>query len=83
MQHIHDNSLSTKLIQKVKDHPTGYVNVIIGVDGSTSYDIYRPVAYDYPVLTIEQIDDITSFKPDWLYFGTVQQMSVIIISGLA
>jgi len=77
LQYIHDNSLSTKLIQKVKDHPTGYVDIIIGVDGSPSYDIYRPAAFDYPVLTNEQMDEITSFKHDWLYFGTVQQMSIV------
>jgi len=74
---ISDYGLSTKYISRVKNYPTGYVDVTIGMDGLPSYDIHRPAAYDFPSLTSEQINDFNSFKPDWLYFGTVQQMSVV------
>ena len=47
------------------------------MDGLPSYDIHRPAAYDFPLLTSEQINDIISFKADWLYFGTNHQMSVV------
>ena len=77
LQYIHDYGLSTKFVKKVKGYPTGYVDVTIDIDGYPSYDIHRPVAYDFPSLTPKQINDIFSFQPDWLYFGTLQQMSVV------
>ncbi len=74
---ISNYDLSTKYISRVKNYPTGYVDVTIGMDGLPSYDIRRPAAYDFPSLTSTQINDIISLKPDWIYFGTVQQMSVV------
>ena len=74
---ISNYDLSTKYISSVKNYPTGYVDVTIGMDGLPSYDIRRPAAYDFPSLTSTQINDIISLKPDWIYFGTVQQMSVV------
>jgi len=41
--------------------------------------IHRPAAYDFHSLTSEQINNIISFKPDWLYFGTVQQISTVAL----
>jgi len=72
-----DYGLSTKFISRVNDYPTGFVDLTIGMDGTPSYDIHHPAAYDFPSLTAEQINDIISFQPDWFYFGTVQQMSVV------
>ena len=74
---ITDYGLSTKFISRVKDYPTGHVGVNKDKGGRPSYIIYRPAAYDFPSLTSEQINDIFSFQPDWLYFGTVQQMSSV------
>ena len=74
---ISDHGLSTKYINRVKNYPTGFVDVKIDMDGLPSYDIHRPAAYDFPSLTSKQINDINSFKPDWLYFGTVQQTSEV------
>ena len=69
--------LSTKFIDIVRDYPTGHVDVIKKKDGQPSYIIHRPAAYDFPSLTAEQINDIISFQPDWIYFGTIQQMSAV------
>lgn len=79
LQYIHDYDLPTKFVKKVKGHPTGYVDVTIGIDSYPSYNIHRPVAYDFPSLTSKQINDIISFQPDWLYFGTLQQMSNVAV----
>jgi fructokinase len=76
LQYISDHGLSTKFINIAKGYPTGHVGVVTDKGGQPSYIIDRPVAYDFPSLTSEQINDIISFKPDLLYFGTVQQMSV-------
>ena len=76
LKYIQNNDITTKFVQQVNCYPTGYVEVKTGVDGSASYIIHRPMAYDFPSLTSEQLNDIISFLPDWLYFGTVQQMGV-------
>ena len=76
LRYIYENGLSRKFIHKVENYPTGYVDVIIDDDGLPTYSIHRPAAYDFPLLNSEQVNDIISFQPDWLYFGTVQQMSV-------
>lgn len=44
-------------------------------DRNIAYVIHRPAAYDFPTLSLEQLNDIRFFTPDWIYFGTVQQMS--------
>ncbi len=77
LQCISDYGLSTKFISRIKDYPTGHVDVSKDKDCHPSYVIHRPAAYDTPSLNPEQINDITSYKPEWLYFGTVQQMSIV------
>jgi len=77
LQYIFDYGLSTKYINRVKYYPTGYVDVSKDKDGQPTYVIHHPAAYDYPSLTTDQIKDITSFEPDWLYFGTVQIKSIV------
>lgn len=68
--------LSTQFITRVKDYPTGSVAVTLDTTGQPSYVIHRPVAYDFPRLSPEDLDAIFSPAPDWIYFGTLQQMSV-------
>ena len=75
LQRINDYNLTTKFIYIVKDFPTGYVNITTDKNGHPNFFIHHPVAYDFPSLNPEQIETIISFKPDWLYFGTAQQIS--------
>lgn len=78
LQYVTDSGLSIKFIKQIKGFSTGYVDVAIDrEDGNTSYVIHRPAAYDFPALSLEQLNKIRSFAPDWIYFGTVQQMSDI------
>lgn len=44
---LSQKGVSTDLIQKDYTFPTGVVNVILDEKGSPSYDIVRPVAWDY------------------------------------
>jgi fructokinase len=39
------------------------------------YAIHRPAAYDFPALSPAEFDALLSPAPDWIYFGTLQQMS--------
>ena len=72
---IRNAGLSTAYVQQLKEYPTGYVQVSTSRDGDHSYGIHRPAAYDFPALTPAQLEAVASFKPDWLYFGTLQQTS--------
>jgi fructokinase len=67
--------LSTRFISRVKDYPTGSVTVTLDAAGQPSYVIHRPAAYDFPRLSPGDFETISSPMPDWIYFGTLQQMS--------
>jgi fructokinase len=67
--------LSTRFITRVKDYPTGTVTVTLDAMGQPSYVIHRPAAYDFPSPSHGDLEAIFSPQPDWIYFGTLQQMS--------
>lgn len=72
---IEKNGLSTKFINKIKDFQTGYVKVTECKNKSYNYKIIKPVAYNFPFLTDKQIQDIILFDAEWIYIGTLFQMS--------
>jgi fructokinase len=43
--------------------------------GLPEYIIHRPAAYDFPVLDAAALNSLVSPPPDWIYFGTLQQLS--------
>jgi fructokinase len=67
--------LRTDFIARVPGHPTGTVSVHISNPGLPSYTIHRPAAYDFPALDSEQLNALSSPPPDWIYLGTLQQLS--------
>jgi fructokinase len=67
--------LSTRFIRRVPDHPTGTVTVAMNPLGLPHYTIHRPAAYDFPALDPSDLDTLLHPAPDWIYFGTLQQMS--------
>ena len=75
LERIRSAGLSTEYIQRLKDYPTGYVEVNTSRGSDHSFVIHRPAAYDFPALTPKQNAVLASMKPDWLYFGTLQQTS--------
>jgi fructokinase len=66
--------LSPRHVSRVSDHPTGTVTVTFA-DGQPRYVLHRPAAYDFPCLTQAQFEEIQSQRTDWIYFGTLHQMS--------
>ena len=72
---ISARALCTDFISRVPGHPTGTVTVKMSHHGVPDYVIHRPAAYDFPVLDAAALNSIASPPPDWIYFGTLQQLS--------
>ncbi len=68
--------LSTRFIGRVSHYPTGTVTVAMDSLGLPQYTIHRPAAYDFPALDPSDLDNLLHPAPDWIYFGTLQQISV-------
>jgi fructokinase len=67
--------LPTRFVRQVKDHPTGIVTVSLDASGQPHFTIHRPAAYDFPALSDGDLQELSSHRPDWIYFGTLFQMS--------
>ena len=75
LKQMTEAGLSTRFIRRVPDHPTGTVTVAMNSLGLPHYTIHRPAAYDFPALDPSDLDTLLHPAPDWIYFGTLQQMS--------
>src|SRR5687767_7657416 len=53
--------------------PTGTAAVTLGPDGSPSFDIARPAAYDAVELDEADLADLVAWAPDVVAFGTLAQ----------
>jgi fructokinase len=67
--------LPTRYVRQVKDHPTGIVTVNLDTSGQPHFTIHRPAAYDFPNLSDGDLGELSSRRPDWIYIGTLFQMS--------
>jgi fructokinase len=67
--------LPTRFVRQIKDHPTGIVTVRLDASGQPHFTIHRPAAYDFPGLSDGDLRELSSHRPDWIYFGTLFQMS--------
>jgi fructokinase len=67
--------LSTRCVQELATHPTGIVTVELGPAGVPRFTLHHPAAYDAPELTDECLAELLTPQPDWIYFGTLFQMS--------
>ena len=77
IQRLAEARLSTGFIHGDANHPTGWVDVRFNAKGEPEYEIHRPAAYDFPELSPEQKRQLFSNPADWIYFGTLQQMSPV------
>jgi fructokinase len=69
--------LCTEFLSSVQNYPTGWVDVMFDSAGEPSYQIHHPVAFDFPELSERQFRELFSSALDWIYFGTLQQMSPV------
>jgi fructokinase len=75
LEQVAEAGLSTRFIRRVSNRPTGTVTVTMDSRGLPQYKIHRPAAYDFPALSLAELDALLNPAPDWIYFGTLQQMS--------
>jgi fructokinase len=76
LEQMAEAGLSTHFVRHVPDHPTGTVTVSFDPSLGPQYRIHRPAAYDFPALSPVHFSALLTPPPDWIYFGTLQQMSV-------
>ena len=67
--------LPTRFVHQVTDHPTGIVTVRLDASGQPHFTIHRPAAYDFPELSDGDLRELSSYRPEWIYYGTLFQMS--------
>jgi fructokinase len=67
--------LSTRYVREIGTHPTGVVTVELDPAGVPRFTLHHPAAYDAPELTDDDVAELSSLKPDWIYFGTLFQTS--------
>ena len=58
--------LSTDLIQRSGEWPTGIVTVTVAPDGQPTFVIHRPAAYDSIRLDGSALARLASWNPDWI-----------------
>jgi fructokinase len=67
--------LSSRYVRRIPEHPTGLVTVTLQPAGQPSFQIHRPAAYDFPEVSPAGLEALAGERPDWVYFGTLLQMS--------
>jgi fructokinase len=75
LERMAEIGLSTRYVHEVETHPTGVVTVELDPGGVPRFTLHHPAAYDAPELTKGDVAELLSPKPDWIYFGTLFQMS--------
>ncbi len=65
----------TPFLKTLPHQSTGMVTVSLAGAGQPSYTLHRPAAYDFPELTAQELEAIHTWRPDWVYFGTLHQIS--------
>jgi fructokinase len=75
LEHMAELGLSTRYVRELATLPTGVVTVELDPAGVPRFTLHHPAAYDAPELTDGDIAQLLSPNPDWIYFGTLFQMS--------
>ena len=75
LQRACELGVETSHIKTVPNLPTGTATVELDATGQPNFEIHRPAAYDGIELTAPELAVISGKDPDWLYFGTLHQVS--------
>jgi fructokinase len=70
-------ALATDYVSRVEEYATGRVDVSLDHAGQPDFIIHWPAAYDLPKLDSQAIAKLFSHPVDWIYFGTLLQMSPV------
>lgn len=74
---LFQNGISLDFIQTDREHETGWVNVFLDKNGNPSFEIIKPVAYDFISMSNSQMDNLLNNEFDIFYFGTVVQRNTV------
>jgi fructokinase len=75
LERMGELGLSTQFVHETDVYPTGLVTVELNAAGVPKFTLHHPAAYDAPELSESDLSTLLSPKPDWIYFGTLFQMS--------
>ena len=75
LERMGELGLSTRYVHEIETHPTGVVTVELDSAGVPRFTLHHPAAYDAPELADGEFAGLLSPAPDWIYFGTLFQMS--------
>jgi len=75
LERMAEIGLSTRYVREISTHPTGVVTVELDSAGVPRFTLHHPAAYDAPELSDGDVAELLSPPPDWIYFGTLFQMS--------
>jgi len=75
LRRMDEMDLSARFVRQVEDHATGIVTVTLTKNGQPSFVLHRPAAYDFPQLTENDLRELSPQHADWVYYGTLLQMS--------
>jgi|KBSMisStandDraft_5_1062788.scaffolds.fasta_scaffold01961_11 fructokinase len=75
LDRMREIGLSTRYLHRDPAHATGTATVKINAAGQPQFTIHRPSAYDFPQLSEADFSHLFAEAVDWIYFGTLHQMS--------
>lgn len=75
LNHLRSVGFNPEYVKVLEDLSTGVAEIHIDVYDNPSYFIPRPAAFDSMTITDEDIQEISAFCPQWIYFGTLTQTS--------
>jgi fructokinase len=75
LERMAEMGLSARYVRELDTHPTGVVTVELDRAGVPRFTLHHPAAWDAPELTDGDLAELLSPSPDWIYFGTLFQMS--------
>jgi fructokinase len=75
LDRMRDMGLSSRYLRRDSEHATGTVTVKVNAAGQPQFTIHRPAAYDFPHLSAADFKQLFAEPVDWIYFGTLHQMS--------
>jgi len=75
LERMSEMSFSSRYVRRLIEDRTGVVTVTLDKQGQPQFVIHRPAAYDFPQLNESELNELVFCLPEWIYFGTLLQMS--------
>jgi len=63
--------VGTRYVSILPGQATGAVTVTLDAAGQPTFVIHRPAAYDRAALSAAELEELSGFAPDWIYYGTL------------